>query len=165
MISQNSQRLPQQRHISGVSNMRYLIPKKQEAEIHGRQAYLYDIFQLYFLPHETNDEYIQLIPVGCNGPNYLFIIGHTDQVISFLTKNIDKICESGIIVTTCFAEKLIAFSKTKEIYIPITEDNFCNIRPGKPYGFDFDITDAELRLYNSSGLIIDRIKEGYKLIR
>lgn len=145
--------------------MRYLIPKSQDAEIHGRQEYLYDIFHLFFLPHESNDDYIQLIPVGCIGPDLLFIIGHNDQVLIFLTNNIDSIQESSIVVTSCFAEKLIGISYKKKLYVPITEDSICRIRPGKPYGFDFDITDAELRLYNSSGTIIERVNKCYRLIR
>lgn len=144
--------------------MRYLIPKTQSNEIHGRQEYLYDVFHLFFHPHELSLDYIQLIPVGCIGPDCLFIIGHNDQVYNYISKNIDEIHEPMIIATTCFAKSLIKFCNIKKIYVPKTRDDICNIRSGEPFGFDFDITDAELLLYNSTGALIDRINKGYRLI-
>ena len=144
--------------------MRYLVPTHQETEIHGRQEYLYDVFHLYFLPHEIIDDYIHLISVGCIGPDILFIVGHYDEVLTYLSNNIESITESEIIITTCFAERFIDFSIKKRIYVPITEDGICPIRPGKPYGFDFDITDAELNLYNSNGSITERVNKGYRLL-
>lgn len=150
--------------IVGLSNMRYLVPTHQESEIHGRQEYLYDVFHIYFLPHETIDDFIHLIPVGCIGPDLLFIVGHYDEVLTYLSNNIDCITESDIIITTCFAERFIEFCNKKRIYVPIIEGSICPIRPGNLYGFEFDITDAELNLYNTYGSITERIKNGYRLL-
>ena len=57
--------------------MRYLLHQSQLNELNGRQAYLYDIFQLYFLPGKPEGSYIPLVPLGTKGPDVLFITGHT----------------------------------------------------------------------------------------
>ena len=141
--------------------MRYLLHESQAQEICGRQEYLYDIFQLYFLPKEKEAGFIPLVPLGSDNLNILFITGHMNQVNSYMDRCIDTIPEKIIVVTTCFASRLIFYRKTKKFFIPRGQSDFCYIRKGTPYGFSFDITDAELDLYNATGNIMERIQSAY----
>ena len=61
--------------------MRYLIAENQSKEIAARQKYLYDIFQLYFIPQNPVDGFIPLVPLGTAEFSVIFIVGHYDQVI------------------------------------------------------------------------------------
>ena len=49
-----------------------------------------------------------------------------------------------------------------EIYVPDLKQPLCLLRDGWPYGFDFEISDAELDLYNSAGTITERIQSAYQ---
>ena len=102
--------------------MRYLLHQSQLNELNGRQAYLYDIFQLYFLPQ---------IPERC------------------------------IVITSCMGRHFKKFTAEKEVYVPDIYQDYCLLRDGRPYGFEFDISDAELDLYNASGGIKERIQSAY----
>ncbi len=66
--------------------MRYLLEKSQYQETAARCEYLYDIFHLYFLPHNKVDGFIPLVPIGTAEPSILFIVGHQDTVKIFLKK-------------------------------------------------------------------------------
>lgn len=80
--------------------MRYLLHQSQLNELNGRQAYLYDIFQVYFLPGKPEGSYIPLVPLGIKGPDVLFITGHTYQVQDYLGAYIKQIPEHCIVITS-----------------------------------------------------------------
>lgn len=141
--------------------MRYLVHESQRNEIPGRQIYLYDVFGLYFLPRKQEMDYILLSPIGNVDLNILFITGHVNQVYSYISQYIDTIPEDIIVATTCFPQKLSKYKEKKTIYVPNTTSNLCYIHSGEPYGFSFDITDAELDFYNASGNIIKRLQSAY----
>ena len=76
-----------------------------------------------------------------------------------------NIIEDIIIIVSCtfpIPNKLKKANKT--IYLSKMDD-FGNtlIRDGKSYGFEFNITDSELQLYNNSNLNIkDRINKSFR---
>lgn len=141
--------------------MRYLIHETQAQEICGRQDYLYDIFHLYFLPKMKENGFIPLVPLGYENLNILFITGHMNQVNSYMDRYIETVPEEIIVVTTCFASRLLYYKRAKTIFVPKGDSDFCYIRKGIPYGFSFDITDAELDFYNATGSIMERIQSAY----
>lgn len=141
--------------------MRYLLHQSQINELNGRLLYLFDIFQMYFYQEKSEGDYIPLIPLGTKGPNVLFITGHTKQVENYLDKYIKQIPEPCIVITSCMGYYFKKFAKTKEIYVPNTCQIFCHLRDGGPYGFEFNISDAELDLYNTTGNIKRRIQSVY----
>lgn len=141
--------------------MRYMVHKSQSQEIPGRKVYLYDIFHLFFLPHEEEGNYIPLIPVGHVDLNILFITGHANQVFSYINQYIDDIPEAVIVATTCFPQSLQRFKRKKTIFVPKISSDLCYVHSGEPYGFSFDITDAELDFHNASGNITERINAAY----
>jgi len=144
--------------------MRYLIHENQLKEMSARKDYLFDIFHLYFLPKAPEGSYTPFSPVGEKGPDILFITGHTGSVFSHLDKNIKDIPENTIVITSCYGERFKKFRNRKNIYVPNSCDELCCIRNGKPYGFDFNISDAELDFYNAQGDIMARIKSSYTLL-
>jgi hypothetical protein len=145
--------------------MRYLLHKSQSHELDGRKDYLYDIFRLYFIPDETEDNYLSLHTVGKSDLDYLFITGHIYHVKAYLTKRIREIPENTIVITSCIGREFRVFASMKEIYVPNTDGQLCEIRDGQPYGFKFNISDAELDFYNAKGTILDRLNSAYVRLR
>lgn len=141
--------------------MRYLLHQSQLNELVGRQSYLYDIFQMYFLPGTPEGSYIPLIPLGDKGPDVLFITGHNDQVQDYLSTYIKQIPEHCIVITSCMGRFFKRFAAKKEVYVPDIHQDYCLLRDGRSYGFEFDISDAELDFYNASGSIKERIQAAY----
>lgn len=141
--------------------MRYMLHKSQLAELVARQEYLYDIFRLYFLPGKPEGSYIPLIPVGPTQIDMLFITGHIYDVRRYLDTYITQIPEKSIVITSCFGLTFQRYTSQKEIYVPNPNLNLCHVRNGKPYGFNFSISDAELDFYNAQGNAMDRILKTY----
>lgn len=94
--------------------MRYLLHQSQLNELNGRQAYLYDIFQVYFLPGKPEGSYIPLVPLGIKGPDVLFITGHTHQVRDYLGGYINQIPEHCIVITSCMGHSFKKFAVKKK---------------------------------------------------
>lgn len=144
--------------------MRYLLHKSQLNEMSARKDYLYDIFHLYFLPRHLEGDYTPLIPLGENGPDILFITGHTQDIHKYLSERICNIPEKIILITSCFGNSFKKYSDKKDIYIPAAKQEVCNVRNGEMYGFDFNISAAELDFYNCKGDIYQRINVAYKML-
>ena len=144
--------------------MRYLVHESQRNELSGRMDFLYDVFHLYFLPNYLEGRYIHLMPLGHTDIDIMFITGHTDQVRHYLEKYINRIPETVIVATTCMPNNLKRY-RMKKIYVPNIKNPFCEVRDGTPYGFKFNITDAELNMYKKSGDIMTRICAGYRLLK
>ena len=116
---------------------------------------------MYFLPGKPEGNYIPLIPLGAKGPDVLFITGHTHQVRDYLGSYINQIPEHCIVITSCMGRSFKKFAVKKEVYVPDIHQDYCLLRDGRPYGFEFDISDAELYFYNASGGIKERILSAY----
>ena len=121
--------------------MRYLLHNTQLHELAGRQEYLYDIFQMYFLPGQPEGSYIPLMPIGTSDPDILFITGHSNTVWNHLPAWIDQIPEKTIVITSCLGYTFGHFSRKKGMY--------------------FSISDAELNFYNATGDIWTRVQHAY----
>lgn len=139
--------------------MRYLLSNQFKYELEGRLAYLYDVFHLFFSSHSA-DGFIQLEPIGSVNLSVLFIVGHNDTVYKYLKENKNKINESIIVVISCIDERFLRwFPSCSNIYATNTLNNKCTNRyNGNDFGFNFEITEAELKLFNSKESdIIQRI--------
>ena len=142
--------------------MRYLLHETQRGELHARQQYLFDVFRMYFLPGKPEGGFIPLVPVGKGRPDILFITGHTGYVESYLCSAAKSVPEKTVVITSCMGQSFKKYAARKEIYVPDPKRPLCLLRDGRPYGFDFKISDAELDLYNSTGTITERIQSAYK---
>lgn len=145
--------------------MRYLVHKSQAAEIPARQSYLYDIFHLYFLPGKPEGSFIPLIPVGKKGLDILFITGHNDQVVGYLSSYFRTIPEKRIVITSCFGGSFEPWAIKKAVYVPKNASPLCVLRKGEAFGFSFPISDAELNFYNADGDFETKLKTAYELLR
>ena len=145
--------------------MRYLLHESQRQEISGRCEFLYDIFHLYFLPRTSEGSYIPLLPLGTYDLDILFITGHANHVEEYLNKYKKTIPEPIIVATPCLPQNLKKYTNQKQIYVPDIDGQYCYYHDGKPYGFRFNPTDSELNFYNSTGDILSRIKNGYRLLK
>lgn len=144
--------------------MRYLLHESQVNELVSRKIYLYDVFHIFFLPGHPEGRYIPLSPIGVKGPSILFITGHTNYVQEYLDSNIAEIPEKTIVITSCFGVSFKKYASKKTIFVPDGAGSLCLLRDGTPFGFNFDISDSELNLYNAPGEIMNRIKSAYKAL-
>lgn len=144
--------------------MRYLLTQEQIDEIPARCEYLYDIFGFYFYPQDTIDGFIPLVPLGTADPSFLFIIGHQNQVMHFLTSNIEQIPENNLVLITCLASTFKSFRNFKKNIFYSAEEKGLSYRyHGEDYGFNFDLTKSELDFYNSCEKdILKRIHLSFK---
>ena len=142
--------------------MRYLLHETQRGELRARQQYLFDVFRMYFLPGKPEGGFIPLMPVGTSCPDIVFITGHTGYVESYLRSAAKSVPEKTVVITSCMGRSFKKYAARKEIYVPDLKRPLCLLRDGRPYGFDFEISDAELDLYNSTGTITERIQSAYK---
>ena len=142
--------------------MRYLLHETQRGELQARQQFLFDVFRMYFLPGKPEGSFIPLVPVGKGCPDILFITGHTGYVESYLCSAAKSVPEKTVVITSCMGRSFKKYAARKEIYVPDLKQPLCLLRDGRPYGFDFEISDAELDLYNSTGTITERIQSAYK---
>lgn len=146
--------------------MRYLIAESQSQEISARCEYLYDIFGLYFIQQNKIDGFIPLVPIGTAEPSVLFIIGHQNQVMSFLKQNISKLNEKTLVMVTCMASSFKPFHKfNKRMYFSTANKELSYRYTGSDYGFKFDITKSELDFYNSPKKdILERLDDTFILL-
>ena len=120
-------------------------------ELIARQKYFYETFHLWLIIKSQSDNYIKLVSMPTNCLDILFIIGHNTFVKVYL--NCHKINEKRIVAITC--DGTIRFSSLKLpgkiLYIPYqNEQNYADLLHGKLYGFDFDLTESEILLYNTN---------------
>lgn len=138
----------------GIRNMRYFIDFENVRsldELRSRKAFIEDVAKLYFVLQCSIGGFIVLqsfpfIP----DPDICLIYAHNYNVADLINNYINEINESNIFIISCLHGYKRAFLATKKkIYICPQEKEYVKLRYGKPYGFDFDITDVELNLYNS----------------
>ena len=125
--------------------MRYVILKSKVEikEICSRQEYLYDVFKVYTIPLYKNGV-VELKSFPENVFDVLFIFGHNNQVYSYLNAN--KPTEKNIVLITCYTGPITKFNMSdKKIFYT---NNITYKLDGKKYGFEYEITDSELNLYN-----------------
>lgn len=146
--------------------MRYLVAETQKNEISGRREYLFDIFNLFFVPYNKVDGFIPLVPLGTAELPVLFLIGHYDQVAEFLEKNIEEIEEKIIVLVTCFAKKMKKYKRYKQQwFVSLSKEEMSSCYYGANYGFNFNITESELNFYNSKEKdILKRIRQNFKVL-
>ncbi|MBP3916965.1 hypothetical protein [Clostridium sp.] len=141
--------------------MRYLIDKVYMESKNSRIKYIYEAFKLNALQKNQEDEFIIIDTLPLEYEDIFFIIGHNPKVYQYLKDNIKDIKANNIVAITCNTKMLRELSGLgKNIFIPYESDGLLNYYDGSEYGFDFNITDCELALYNDNGLnIIDKINE------
>lgn len=137
---------------SGYINiiMRYLLSNNFINELDGRSSYLYDVFHLYFSTH-CSEGFIHLSPMGTTNLPFLFLVGHNISVYKYLENNYTSIQEKIIVIVSCVDKQFInVIPNNAHVFATnsLAEKNTKLFR-GSDYGFSFDISEAELKFFNS----------------
>lgn len=147
--------------------MRYLLQTSLQSEITYRKEYLYKVFKLWFLPATQKDGFITFTSIPPSSySDLLFIVGHNFLVKNYLLKN--NVTEKLIVAITCDGGCNFKHLKLpgKIIYLPFqNQHNLVDLLSGSEFGFDFDLTESELLLYNAPTHlpIGERIAETFQL--
>lgn len=142
--------------------MRYLICKNniQHEEIKERQKYIYDVFHIYTFVDTKNSskKVIVLKSMPYTSIDLFFVIGHDKSTDEYLKENYKKIQEKNILIISCNTKYFssIKLLTNKNVYIP-REENIVNTYSGNDYGFRFDITDEEIRIYRNRNKELEEI--------
>ncbi len=143
--------------------MKYILidEKKDIYEIKSRQKFLYDIFKMYTIPFYF-DDYIELKSIPESTGNVTFIKGHNGQIYNYLKKK--KLNDKNIVLITCYKGIIRKIKlKNKNVFF---SDVTTNRLDGKQFGFNFEITNSELNLYNCSyESINDKINYSFERIK
>ena len=133
--------------------MRYLLQTENVAEQKLRLQFLFDVFKIWFIPIGAEGNFIvfQSFPFSSWESDILLIYGHNYRILSYLKNGSPPECH--IYIISC----LDAFSNRisipgKYLYFDAESEHITELLYGADFGFDFDVTDAELNLYNSKRL-------------
>lgn len=149
--------------------MRIILPKDKETEIKARLEYLFGVFNLYFMVKREDNYCIELTSIPYNTLDYLLIIGHNGFVERYMINRKDTMREENIVLISCEL-KILRYSNLfsdKNIYVSQESYQYgqTTCYKGQDYGFEFNISDAELDLYNSKENIDNKISNVFVLLR
>ena len=132
--------------------MRYFLRCGNKAETIARREYLEQTFHLWFIEKGTIDSFIVLesIPLSVES-DICIIYGHNTEVATLLKNHRESIPENNIFIIACLTNNPKDFIvPCKRVYIaPQNKGEGIKLRKGTEFGFDFDISDVELNLFNS----------------
>lgn len=143
--------------------MRYIILNKKitQEEKKSRKDYIEKVTNLYFIPFEFEGG-IEYRSIPLSTYDCLFIIGHNLEVKNYLIGN--YISERNIIIVSCKFKLDTKYKKGKTIYVTYDKEGVTNYYDGKDWNLNFLISKEELKLINSSGLFMDRVKKYFRMV-
>ena len=81
--------------------------------------------------------------------NILLIYGHNFEIVHLFDRYANLIKEKNIAIISCKTNAQNGYLlKDKRIFLAPQRNGKAPLMTAKDYNFEFDITDAELRLYN-----------------
>ena len=131
--------------------MRYLLRSQNKDELLLRKDYLSKVFGLWFVNRNNLGDFLVLesIPTSIDD-DICIIYGHNNEIYSLFQNYKNDLREKNIFIITCETSYRKLFRiKNKNIFISPQMDGYVNLRNGEDFGFEFDISDVELNLYNS----------------
>lgn len=117
-------------------------------EIQGRCQYFKDIFQVPFKSQKRKG-YIELVPDAPCNASVLFVIGHNNRVGGFLSDYTPATDEKIVVLITCTLKSLREIKKKFHRVYMSSENGLTSYYSGRDYGFEFPVSEAELKFYNS----------------
>ena len=136
--------------------MKYILDPQLQMEKAARLRYLYEIFDVYFIEKSPGvegllSEAIVFESFPSTFENDICIIcGHNLFVAATLNVFNSEIPEKNIFIISCANRcRELYRVKGKNIFLSPQDDEYAYTHLGKFFGFDFNITDAELNLYNN----------------
>ena len=129
--------------------MRVFIDNAFQAELQARKKYIEATSHLFFIIKTVSEDFYVLESFPKDSyKDICIVIGHYHHVKNLLQKNL--VSEGHTFLITCHLNQIAMFKRPKKhIYIFMEQNNgYMFPRNGFLYGFEFPITDAELRLFN-----------------
>lgn len=129
--------------------MRYFLRKKQRSELLLRCQYLYDVFKLWFVPTGEIGAFDILESFPFGNDDILLIYGHNFEIVDLFNQYATEVREKNIAIISCETNVPNGYLlKDKRIFLAPQRNRKAHLLIGNDYNFEFDITDAELLLYN-----------------
>lgn len=137
--------------------MRVLLDPAFKTELASRLQFLYETFGIYFLQKNdsTNGGEQDALVILSFPESYedeiCIIFGHNDFAARMLREQNHYISEKNVFIIACrgsYGWNMLAGKKI--VYFPKYSEDIELTYKGDEYGFDFDVTDAELNLYNDT---------------
>ena len=150
--------------------MRYILQTAFANQIPYRLKYLFNCFKLYFKIASPKSKYfIELSSIPPTALDCLIIYGHNKFVKHYFLQMKAHIPEQDIIIITC--ETGISIKElclqNHTVFLSKQNLNQCSLLlDGPTYNMDFNPTESELLLYNSSKNkdFHSRLKDSFDLI-
>jgi hypothetical protein len=143
--------------------MRYIILNKYmtKEEMVSRKKFIEKVTNLYFIPFVIEGG-IELKSIPSSTNDSLMIVGHNLSVNNYIKNNVIK--ERNIIIISCKFDIEKRFRKEKNIYVSYNDEGITNYYDGTDRNLHFYVSKEELKLINSSGPFIERVKKIFRRI-
>ena len=131
--------------------MRYFLTRQNEKELTFRKDYLFEVFNMWFAKSNVIGNFIVFESMPKSIDNDICLIyGHNYEIYDLLKNHREEIPEKNIFIIACEKnyEKLFRVPN-KNVFLAPQTDGYIELRNGKSFGFEFDISDIELNLYNT----------------
>lgn len=127
-----------------------ILDSKLEKEVIARQSYMYEVFHTYMIVNKKNN-YIEINSFPKHILDYTFIIGHDSFAREYLKNNV--VTTENFILISCGAKDIIKENykniKCKNVFVAKSQKYKLELFQGEEFGFNFEISDSELDLYNN----------------
>lgn len=143
------------------SKLRYILCKdssNSKEDIIGRKNYIYDTFpEIFRIEVIDYEDRIELECYSLSKINIVVLIGHNTSVSKFIYANSNSIVCDTLIIISCYMKdmNLHKLKKVKRIFASKTTKDETQRIKGQDFGFNFNITDSELMLYNLKKLSLN----------
>ncbi len=127
--------------------MRYFLHHKQSDTLPFRCQYLYKIFNLWFVKTGTIEcfDVLESFPFE-NNRDILLVYGHNYEITHLFFRQPQLIPEKNIFIISCNASYSL---KNRNIFLAPQKDDRLPLLCGDEFNFGFDVSEVELKLYNS----------------
>ncbi len=147
--------------------MRYLLRKRQRGETQLRCQYLYEVFSSWFFKTGElgNFDVFQSFPF--REDDIMIIYGHYHETLELFQSYSSYINEKNIAIISCGLNQCKKFYLPKKrIFMAPQKNGVAHLLNGQDFGFSFDVTDAEINLYNSpKGTALEKIACSFNRIQ
>ena len=131
--------------------MRYFLAKENFREQELRRQFLFEVFHIWFVNTGVLGDFhvLQAFPFGFYD-NILIIYGHNHDIRQLLKTYACAIYETNIFIISCsLSDNCDYHMNGKNVFLAPQTNRRAKLLRGTEFGFDFNITEAELGLYNS----------------
>ena len=145
--------------------MRYIVLSNNsltQEEIYHRKVFIEKCVGVYFIGKPI-DGGIEFTSVPSTIHDCIMIVGHNGSVKRYILSN--SIPESNIAIVSCLVVLNKEITKKKNIYVSFNNEGATNFYDGKEWNLNFNISEVELKLINSSGNIMTKIEKNFRRIK